>query len=490
VLVGVSFHEFWRDEVRALSIALEAESFLDLISLLTDEGHPALWHAVLRGAYLIWASPAVLPAMSVAVAALAVATFVFIGPFPLWMQGLWIFGVLPVYEYSVMARNYGISMLLWFLFAASLCAKNRRPLLAGMIGLLLSNSNVHSLAILGCIFPAVVIDDIIQSRAMLAGALRKWLLPALLVLSGALLAAYTVYPEDSIIASSRALPVDANWQTFLLDLALPGRNLLHIFPVRTLRALAPILGWLVIFGLWPRPALAVGAYLGLAAFNCFGDFLYATDLRHQGVMYCALLALYWIAWPSVLLQATKSGNGLQAWLCRISVYGVFPAIMVGHGVKGIREVYLEVNDVQSSAQAFGEFLAERPKLADATIIAEPDYLIEAVPYYSDQRIFLAREGQFSKVFHLTTASHAKLSLGQFYATGQQLMAGSGRPIILVIGDELLPVERETSGTITYGPGRSFSWTAEEREAFLAGVRSIGVFHGSKRDENFTAYLLK
>src|SRR5690348_347110 len=40
-------HEFWRDEVRALSLVTEASSLIDLWHSLQDEGHPILWYLLL-----------------------------------------------------------------------------------------------------------------------------------------------------------------------------------------------------------------------------------------------------------------------------------------------------------------------------------------------------------------------------------------------------------------------------------------------------------
>lgn len=42
VVFTTTKHEFWRDEVRALSVARAAASPLDLYDLTTNEGHPVL----------------------------------------------------------------------------------------------------------------------------------------------------------------------------------------------------------------------------------------------------------------------------------------------------------------------------------------------------------------------------------------------------------------------------------------------------------------
>ena len=41
-------HDFWLDEVRALSLALDADSLLSVPAAIHGEGHPALCYLLLR----------------------------------------------------------------------------------------------------------------------------------------------------------------------------------------------------------------------------------------------------------------------------------------------------------------------------------------------------------------------------------------------------------------------------------------------------------
>ena len=77
----LSYHAFWRDEVRALSYALQGDSVYSMVRLLHGEGHPAVWYLLLRAAHSIVPLPQVLPAMSVLVAVCAVWLLVFHSPF-------------------------------------------------------------------------------------------------------------------------------------------------------------------------------------------------------------------------------------------------------------------------------------------------------------------------------------------------------------------------------------------------------------------------
>jgi len=85
VIFTATRHEFWRDEVRALSQVRAASSPLDLYGLIQYDGHPILWFLLLYIGKSIVDTPVVLPATSIIIAFAAVAVFMFFSPFPFWM---------------------------------------------------------------------------------------------------------------------------------------------------------------------------------------------------------------------------------------------------------------------------------------------------------------------------------------------------------------------------------------------------------------------
>ena len=61
-------HVVWRDEVRALSIALQGDSIYTMLMHLRGEGHPALWFLLLRMTHSFINRPEVLQIVSLSVA--------------------------------------------------------------------------------------------------------------------------------------------------------------------------------------------------------------------------------------------------------------------------------------------------------------------------------------------------------------------------------------------------------------------------------------
>ena len=119
----------WRDEVRAFSVATRAPSWPALATSLHQEGHPILWYAILRIGYELTHSHLVLPVASLAIAAVAAFLILRFAPFPFWIRLLMIFGVFLGYEFSVVARNYGIGILLMIAACVAFPARQERPIL-------------------------------------------------------------------------------------------------------------------------------------------------------------------------------------------------------------------------------------------------------------------------------------------------------------------------------------------------------------------------
>src|SRR5579863_1095241 len=142
-----SRHVLWRDEVRALSFALASDNWIGMLRHLHGEGHPALWYILLRAAYDPVGVPQVLPAMSLAMAALTAGLLVFRSPFPWLLVALILAGHAFVYEYSVMARNYGLGALLIFALAAFFRERRDHGVGLGILLALAANTNAIAAAI-------------------------------------------------------------------------------------------------------------------------------------------------------------------------------------------------------------------------------------------------------------------------------------------------------------------------------------------------------
>ena len=123
------FHEPWYDEAEAWQMA-RCASLKDLLFYIPHyEGHPALW-------YLLLAIPAKLgvpyelglKSIACSIAACYGWLFIFRSPFPRVIRLLMPFHYFFFYQYGIVSRPYGISVLCFLLMAMSFHARNEKPL--------------------------------------------------------------------------------------------------------------------------------------------------------------------------------------------------------------------------------------------------------------------------------------------------------------------------------------------------------------------------
>ncbi|MHB8286406.1 MAG: hypothetical protein ACYDD1_17275, partial [Caulobacteraceae bacterium] len=88
VAFGAYNHVLWCDEMRALSLTLEAPNFFAIPATAQGEGHPALWYLLLGLGYEIFKTNAVLPISSFVLGVIGVALLMWKGPFPLWWKAV------------------------------------------------------------------------------------------------------------------------------------------------------------------------------------------------------------------------------------------------------------------------------------------------------------------------------------------------------------------------------------------------------------------
>jgi hypothetical protein len=490
VIFTITRHEYWRDEVRPWSIARAAHSPLDLIHRMRYEGHPVLWYLLLYLGKLVVDTPLVLPITSIAVAALAVTLLMFRSPFPLWVKALFLFSGLPLYEYSVMARNYGISMLLLFLTACLYRYRKRYWLLLSIVLALLANTNVHS-TVLTCLLAAVWVWDELRARRLAREPLAGWRLQAAVAIVGAGIALSVLVvrpPPDTILTGFYSTTLDG-WASAFRDAVLhPVDGFGELVPPYVPARVGSLVLYLAVFGLVRRPALFLAALGGLVAIGVLFRVAYGGTYRHEGVYMCFLLSLYWIAIEAAPRGATQRGWKLgRKWLIDASMYGALLLLLLG-GVYHDRTIRTDIDSQMSSGKAFGEYLSASREYHHAILVPEPDYTIEPVPYYAGNAIYFPREHRFGTTVSWSTAAAVDLSLGDILSLARRLKAQYGRPVLVAFGHA--KIADAPTGDIRYSYNKHFTWNAAEHADFDRSLTPVAAFLSGLNDERYWVYAVK
>lgn len=432
-------------------------------------------------------TPLVLPVVSIAIAFAAVAVFMLFSPFPFWLKCLFIF-TLPLYEYSVMARNYGISMLLMFVGAALYRNREKHPLWLALVLALLANTNFHSV-ILVCLITAVWVWDAIAEQRTASVQMRALSLglPLAIVLGGVLLSVATVIPTEdvTVISAHRGISMQEVAYSLFGAVSLPSETFSQLVPAIFPSWLNAALLYLVAFGLLHRPSLVLAALGGQVAFGLLFRVVYEGYYWHQGLFLVFVMFLYWL-----FIEAVKkeSLTRVQRLLFNTSFYAaIVPLMLWNMFVAGIL-TQADIGLERSSNKAFGEYLKGSEIYRDAIIVPEPDYLVESLPYYAPNRLYLPREHRFGTIISFTTEADYRLSLGELLSIARDVKARYGQPVLVVLGHwEIDPYK---PGEKNYSYNSVFSWNTQEFTDFDESTILITEFDSASSDENYRVYAIK
>jgi len=492
VLFLASHHVFWRDEVRAFSIALQGENVGEMLRGLHGEGHPAIWYLLLRGAHALAGVREVLPAVALAIGAAATALLAFRAPFRPAALALILFGGLALFEYVVSARNYGLSMLLLFTIAALYSRHRDRGVLIGLLLALLCNSNVPANFLAAGLLGFWLIELVSEEGLRWTRKHSLFAANAAIAAAGAAVCFLTIYPTVhdaavtphpggiSIAAVAQALVSPA---TSFPDLGipdwLPGPANALLVTALTIAALG---------GLARRPGALLAGLAVLLVFQLFFQLVYPGGYRHQGLVLMFLVTLYWLVgegrggtWPAAWSPAS--------WLAAASRVGAigFAGLLAAQVPEAISKLAAARVGVPNSRIAEVADTLKGQGLAHSIVIADPDVLIEPLPYYSDNPTYLLREQRFGKVVRFTRNARLDLRLDDVLDAAAMLARRSGRPVAIILRHRLDPAAPPRIVPEPYVG--SLSMDPAQVRRFLASTRLLASFEPALTDESYDLYLL-
>ncbi|WP_244064367.1 hypothetical protein [Bradyrhizobium sp. Ce-3] len=483
----IARHVMWRDEVRALTIALNGDDVIAMLRGLHGEGHPALWYLLLRGAHAVFGRVEVLPGVAFAVGLGTVALLIVRSPFPRPLVVLLITGHALLFEYAVMARNYGISALLLFAIAACYPARRDRGILLGALLFLLANTNVVGAIMAGGFLLFWLLDLLEVHGWRWSPPLTNFAINTIIAAIGVAICAVTMLPTYNDAAArdwSHASPLAAA----LLSLVNPGATSLGALFANLLPGIAgSVLLFAATLALLPRRPAFLAAIASLLLTSLFFAVAANGAYRHAAVWLCFLITLYWIGWSKVAAAPASRTwlDGLLPAIGRVALLLVL-AIQTAAGLNDLRNAASGV--VASRSADLGRLIASRPDLANAVILSEPEYLVEALPYYVTNPLYLARDRKFGSVVIFSRKGRMDSDLGETLRLARELRDGRGAPVIILLAYRLDAITPDH----VYDEGkdwRTFRASAAEIRDFRDATTMIRRFGPAKTDESFDVYLL-
>lgn len=486
VVIATIRHEYWRDEVRDLSIARSVSSPFELFMATRNEGHPVLWYFLLYAGKSIVDSPYILPVLSILISFSSVFFLLFFSPFNLLTNCLLVFSSLVLFEDTVMARPYGISLLFLCIIAILYRTRKKNALWLAVMLALLANTNVQS-AILTALISLLWITDLCHEWKSGRSKKKDWkLLPAFLIIAlGLWICACSVIPRGN----SLFMPIMNNLTLsnissgLLIALARPDFSFSQLMPAFAPPFLLIFIYFLTILGLIKRPKFLVLALLSQVAFGLLFQLVYPASARHQGVFLIFLIFLFWIYLDSETVSDQKHP------LPFIIGFNIgFSLLLLGSVIRLKDTLWPDLIQARSSSSALGAFLNNSDQYQNAILVPEPDYLMDALPFYVHNQIYYPREERFGNYVMWTTDSKSDLSLAELLSDAETVKKEYNQPVIIVLGWN--GVSPNTTGQIDFSYNKSFSWSKAEALDFDQSTQLITEFSSSYEDENYILYLVE
>ena len=491
MLFMLSRHAFWRDEVRALNIALGGDNVFDMLRGLQGEGHPAIWYLLLRGAHAIVPVREVLPAVGAIVALVGMALFLWRAPFRPAILILVPFGAFGLLEYAVVARNYGIAMLGLFALAILYPRWRDRGVTIGVVLALLCNTNVPAAWLSACILLFWLIELIGEEGLRWGPKYKLFILNAAVAAFGAFLCFITIYPTVHD-AAAIVHPNGITLGTVASALFLPAQTFWELMPPFVPEAswTAAAFGLLLfgsLLGLLNRPAAFFSALAGLFGLLLFFSLVYPGGYRHQSLFLVHLIVMHWLVakgrggeWPARWRLAERVGRLVavgQAFFALILALQVAMSAFL---------IWAELNGFSYSRSRDFAAVLERENLGDAILTGDPDIYLEPMSYYVGNPIYLMREQRFGNFVRFTRNVRRELTLDDILRDARTLQARTRRPVVIIVEQRLDPTRpfRIRQVHIWY-----LSGTSEQIRRFQGATRLLARFEPAVTDESFDVYLL-
>ncbi len=394
-LIGALNHSMWRDEMNVWLIARDSPSWGAFIeNIHYDRAHPGLWHLLVAGLYHLFGNPI---AMQVFHWLLALGSVVLIwrcSPFSHWQKWLITFGYLPFYEHLLIARNYGVAMLLLFAICA-LWPQRRRAYwpLAGLL-VLLANSNVYALLIAIALALTLTLELIFEAKLR-----QNWLdisLSAALIVAGYAMALYFILPPSDV--ANQALGeyvtgIDMRQLLKSIGRLFGGYYIIIPHGSRYLDlavcAAIALSSWFWFSVRLSQKPYALAFYLlgnGILLGFTYAKFM-PSAMRHYGNFYLVLIASLWLAShyrPSTLLtqrlpQSIQTRS--QRWFNRL-----FATVLIGHLIGGVFLFCVDFVIPYSASRVAAAYMRQA-NLQDEFIVASRDAQMASLSGYFNRPFY-------------------------------------------------------------------------------------------------------
>ncbi len=491
VSIFAAFHEVWRDEVTLIMRAAESRSLAALLSEVRSSGHPPLFQLLLYWGYKIFPHYVILKIVTITVSVAAVYIFLSKSPFSWTQKILFICGILPLYIYPVINRHYGMGMLLIFIVSVLYKERFNKIIPFSIALILLALVHVHSLIIVVAIVFSMIVEMVfIRDNVTIQKPSPTKLAIGFMILGAGIiyLLIYMTPDKTSTLFSVDTLSITAIKKALILAVLFPGITFSKIFGFDN-SLFANIIIWGLYVHLLRKINLLIiysSAVIGLALF--FILVYPSNELRHLGSLYLLMIFIFWAdTYPSKEIKLPLKILEKPRHFISSHTNAFFTFLLIIHACMAYPVIKKDILRPYSSGKDLAAFIKKDPLLKEAIIMAEPDGMLQTLPYYLDNPMYLYRENRFGKTRTYSTETLLASSMENLLSSAESLQKKYDKIIIILIGERIKP---EGPYLIELAFQRTFRYSKESLQAFYDATEKIAGFHNALTNENCDVYLLR
>ncbi|MBL7789844.1 MAG: hypothetical protein JNL75_08475 [Chitinophagales bacterium] len=467
-------HEIWRDEMRALSIVIDNTNIWNLVSDLKNEGHPILWYLILKAAYFIYPHSVVLKIVSWIVGLFSVLILMRYSKLPRWLVILYSFSIILFWENTIMCRNYGISSLLIFIFLY--LYRSGRLYWIILVLALLIQTNVLSVVIAWLLF----LISIFYKQEYLRWTPQKIIAGVSLLLISTYLFYFTTAPDStSIIISIKERNILDMMASGIKSIIIPDK-LFKSF-IGEIAIFNFLIAFFMLWSLISKRFLAVSFWFLIGITQFVYTEIYALYTRHLGVVFSFFIVLLDLG----KVYSKKWQPTFSDTLQKFSLFVATPLFFMGMVVSTIIHVWRDFKLPATSNKELASFIEANPKYKNSILMADSDFIIEGLPYYLDNPIFIPRENCFRKFVHFTTKNKNEISTSELLRFASTDSIKKLGPVLFVCSCKFEPKGDTLYKYQNYSQLKVMFHCPED----LKRINKLKVFNTSFEDENYTLYEL-
>jgi len=298
---AISNHEVWRDEVDVWLFVRDVSSVQGFFDYLRNSGHPGLWHLVLLPFAKLGFPSITLQVINGLFSFVAAFLFLRFCPIHSVLKFLFLFGYYFAFEYSVIARNYMIAIVILFFIASIYKYRWDRPVLYGFSILLFANTTFLATIIASGISLLFLVEIVLDKKFS-----REVILGLSLAALGGVLVMLQVIPKEESQFISMGEGVPTNPYTFLVASMIAYAPKIRYWFLGAIFGMFPLFGFLIY--LLKSPRIMIYYIWSLTFLFIFFTFFYFHSYRHAGFVMLTFLFAFWISF-----DYPKKETGNEYW---------------------------------------------------------------------------------------------------------------------------------------------------------------------------------